>query len=346
MLLIGRALQGASSALTWTVGLALVVDTVGKDQVGMAMGWIGMSLSLGILTSPLLGGVVYGKAGYYPVFAMCFGLIAVDIVLRLSIIEIKDAKQWLDNDEPRLEEALPQVPGNQEKGGQDLPTATGNISAATQTHHNPFATLWKLLKKPRLSAALWGTLVEAIIHSSLDSTVPLFVSETFHWDSIGAGLIFLPVVIPTFLSPLIGKLCDRYGPKWAATFGFLFAVPFFVCLRFVSKDTMGHKVMLCGLLLGIGIAVSFIIGPLMAEITWGTEDEENESGPSTSAQAYGLYNMAFSGGTLVGPIMGGMIRDRAGWGTVGWSMAIVMFFTAITQLIWTGGPLSLKFRKS
>ncbi|QPH16608.1 hypothetical protein C2857_001292 [Epichloe festucae Fl1] len=96
MLILGRIFQGMTSALTWSVGLALVVDTVSSERVGQAMGWVGIALSLGTLTSPLLGGIVYGKGGYYEVWVMCFAIIVVDIVFRVLVIEKKDAAKWLN----------------------------------------------------------------------------------------------------------------------------------------------------------------------------------------------------------------------------------------------------------
>ncbi|CAM1502870.1 Fc.00g076460.m01.CDS01 [Cosmosporella sp. VM-42] len=346
MLLVGRILQGLSAALTWTVGLALVVDTVDRSHVGAATGWIGTAMSLGILIAPLLGGVVYGKGGYYSVFAMCFGLIAVDIALRLAIIEVKDAKRWFEDAEhtdPRDSVARPVQ--TEEGVAEQRQVVMGEPSKEEiRASRNPLTTLLCLLRKPRLLAALWGTLVDAIIQTSFDSTLPLFVNETFGWDSIGAGLIFLPVILPSFLSPLVGAFCDRYGPKWISTFGFVFATPFLICLRFVSEDTMAHKVMLCGLLVGVGIGMSCVFGPLMAEITWSVQGDEDDTATVPYAQAYGLYNMAFSGGALVGPIMGGLIRESAGWGTVGWSLGLLMFVTSITSVIWIGSPLSISMR--
>lgn len=353
LFLIGRALQGISASLTWTVGLALVVDTVDRNHIGKAMGWVGMASSLGILTAPLLGGVVYGKGGYYPVFAMCFGLLTVDIILRLVIIEVKEAKRWLgttetaSGDDPkgvRLEERQISEQGQAQQAQTQTQTQTPN--EIVKTSQSPIKTLRLLLRKPRLLAALWGTLVQALIQTSFDSTLPLLCHDVFGWDSIGAGLIFLPIILPSFLSPFIGSIGDRYGPKWLATFGFLFASPFLICMRFVSENKIEHKILLCGLLVGVGIALACVFGPLMAEITWAIQDDEDGSGVGPYAQAYGLYNMAFSGGTLLGPIMGGMIRDSAGWGTVGWSMGLVTFVSAIPQLIWTGGPLNVKFRKA
>lgn len=351
MFMVGRALQGISASLTWTVGLALVIDSVDSNDVGKATGWVGMSASLGILTAPLLGGVVYAKGGYYPVFAMCFGLLVVDIVLRLVIIEVKEAKRWLDqpsnlpSEDPEVNrEGTLTTPRPEKDAENTQPEVPISPKETSRTSHSPIGTLIKLLRQPRLLAALWGTLVQAIIQTSFDSTLPLLVADLFGWDSIGSGLIFLPVILPSFGSPLVGALCDKYGPKWLATFGFFFATPFLICLRFVSENSMAQKVMLCGLLVGIGIAMACVFGPLMAEINWAVQSDEEDSDEVPVAQAYGLYNMAFSGGTMLGPIMGGLIRDSAGWETVGWSLGLVSFVSAIPQLIWTGGPLGVKFQ--
>lgn len=59
ILVVGRLLQGISGAVVWVVGLALLVDTVGRGRIGEAMGIISVALSLAMFMAPLLGGVVY-----------------------------------------------------------------------------------------------------------------------------------------------------------------------------------------------------------------------------------------------------------------------------------------------
>ncbi|KAF5661583.1 vesicular amine transporter [Fusarium heterosporum] len=344
--MIGRALQGISAALTWTVGLALVVDTVDKEHVGKAMGWISTACSLGILVAPLLGGVVYGKGGYYSVFAMCFGLLAVDIVLRLIIVEVKDAKVWLDKSKSTTLTTPEDIVVERSRTEEDEEVTAGIIDnqakCVSNSSRSPIKTLVKLLRQPRFLAALWGTFVQALINTALESTLPLLTHEIFGWDSIGAGLIFLPLILPSFLGPLVGMVGDRYGPKWLASFGFLFATPFVVCLRFVDENTIQDKILLCGLLVGVGITTACIFGPLMAEITWSVQGEDGTGGAGEIAQAYGLYNMAYSGGSLVGPIMGGFVKDSSGWGTVGWSLGIVVFVSGVPTILYTGGPLKIR----
>lgn len=379
LLIVGRLLQGTSAALVWTIGLALIVDTVDGPKVGSAMGWIGAAMTMAILVSPILGGVVYRGGGYYAAFAMCFGLIAVDIGLRFTMIEVKMAQKWLDNTE-QLDAEAPTLAALQDPNSEKTQNTNekqsvavgGDLNSTLVTEPHPTASskskippILLLLRSPRLLAALWGTLIHAMITTSFDSTLPLLVSSLFGWSSIGAGLIFLPLLIPSFLSPVIGAASDRYGPKWFAAGGFLLATPFLICLRFVTENNIQQKVLLCAMLTGVGLGMALVLGPLTAEITWVVQEEKTSMSAPVSAvsagtaearradaiddtedggihaQAYALYNMAFSGGALLGPIMGGLIQQHAGWGTFGWSLAILTFATAVVQAIWVGKARTL-----
>ena len=51
-------------------------------------------MEVGILISPSLAGIVYDRAGYLAVFFMIFGAIGCDLVLRLFMIEKKEANKW------------------------------------------------------------------------------------------------------------------------------------------------------------------------------------------------------------------------------------------------------------
>lgn len=89
-----------------------------------------------------------------------------------------------------------------------------------------------------------------------------------------SGLIFLALLLPTFIQPLVGRLSDNYGSRWLATIGFLLSTPLFVCLRFVVVGTMEHKVLLSTLLALIGFLLSFVLSPLMAEISRVVNEKE------------------------------------------------------------------------
>ena len=119
MLLVGRLLQGMAAACVWAVGFAMVPETVGADRAGEAIGWVSLGLNAGVLVGPVLGGLVFAKAGYYAVFGMTFGLLAFDIVLRGVMIERKVAQELLgetgglnsDNEAGVLDEESPLLRG-------------------------------------------------------------------------------------------------------------------------------------------------------------------------------------------------------------------------------------------
>lgn len=99
-LVVGRILQGLSAAVVWVVGLALLVDTVGPREIGLAMGWIGTSMSVAQVAAPALGGVVFDKGNYNDVFFMAYVLIGLDFAFRMLMIEKKEAKMWNDRELP------------------------------------------------------------------------------------------------------------------------------------------------------------------------------------------------------------------------------------------------------
>ncbi|KAI9829429.1 MAG: hypothetical protein M1819_006366 [Sarea resinae] len=354
VLVAGRLLQGLSAAVVWTVGLALLVDTVGQKEIGEAMGYVSLSMSIGVMIAPLLGGVVYAKGGYYSVFAMAFGLVALDIVLRLFMIEKKVAAKWAITNEGGssygtcsnvpgpLTETKTDSNGKSSSAAQDGPTIQ---LSRTRRFINALPPVVTLLSSRRLLAALWGCLVQAALMTSFDSVIPLYVHRIFHWGSTAAGLMFLPLVLPSFMAPIFGRCSDKYGPRWLATSGFILALPFLTLLRLVTHDSIGQKVLLCALLFLIGFSIDLVMAPLMAEITYVVEAKERKRpgmfGPSGAyAQAYGLFNTAFAGGTLVGPIWAGFVETSAGWGTVGWSLGLLSGISAIPAFIWTGGLIT------
>jgi len=362
LLILGRILQGISAAVVWTVGLALLADTVDREEVGQTMGYVFVAMSIGILLGPLLGGIVFEKGGYNEVYAMAYILIGVDIALRFMMIEKKVAERWevteiipstqnieLSRDDKRVEanEEM-QEHRNMQTVSQDSsasPRVTEPTAKEPPVHTGPrsrFPPVITLLKSRRLLCALWGCMVVAILMTQFDSVLPIYVRDTFHWNSTGAGLIFLPLVLPSLLSPFIGWAIDKYGGRWFAVAGFLSFAPVEVLLRLVDHDSINQKVLLCALLTLIGLSLDLCTPPIMVEITSIVEAKERENpglfgSKGAYAQAYGLFNFAWASGCLIGPIWAGFVNERAGWETMSWTMALLSALTAIPAGMWTEG---------
>lgn len=366
LLVTGRLLQGLSAAIVWTVGQALLVDTVGEKDIGQIMGYVGISMSLGIFISPLLGGVVYKQAGYFAVFYMCFGLLFLDIVLRLFLIEKKIAIQWIesnsDNGNTPEETSSPveaapspdtapteKIPDGPPGGGESLESIRQREQPSQ--HRRRYPLVFTLLSSHRLLAALWGCMVQATLTSAFDSVIPLFVYNVFNWDSTASGLVFMAIIVPTFIGPLVGMLSDRYGPRWLVVGGFLLALPFWVLLRLVTHNTIGQKVLFCTLLALIGVCLTLVMSPLMAEITYCVEAMEKKrpgifGKTGVYAQAYGLFVMGFAAGTLIGPLWGGLVESNSGWSTMTWTLGLFSASGAVPAFVWTGGLITRNNAKS
>ena len=348
ILVTGRLLQGLSAAVVWTVGLALLVDTVGQKDIGQMMGYVSMSMSLAILVAPLLGGVVYARAGYYAVYYLAFGLIFLDILLRIALVEKKVAVKWLQ--EPTTENSS-HTSSPAFVHPDNLPH-TQTITLATPTNPEKLATkrsrlppVLSLLASRRLLAALWGCLVVAGLTTAFDAVLPLRAQALFGFDSTGAGLLFLALVLPSFIAPVIGTLSDKYGPRWLTTFGLLLCGPLLVLLRFVDHEGIGQIVLLCALLAMVGLTLTMAMTPLLAEITYVVAaKEEKRPGiygeKGAYAQAYALFNTSFAAGTLIGPLWAGFVSTQAGWGTMSWSLGLLSMVSAIPAAIWTGGLIT------
>ncbi|KAG8533668.1 uncharacterized protein KY384_001409 [Bacidia gigantensis] len=349
ILLAGRVLQGISAAVVWTVGLALLADTVPPESVGQALGYVGISMSLGILVAPLLGGIVYANVGYYPVYFLAFGMIFLDIILRFMLLEKKPARTWLREQTAAIreeqQEEKPDSTNPAATNEESIPTIEPSLSnSSSQQHVNPFKALGILLSSRRLLAALVCTLFQSVLLTSWDATIPIYVNRIFGWSSLGAGLVFLPLILPTFMAPLVGRWADKKGPRWPTVTGFLFAVPFLVLLRLVDHNSIRQKVLLCALLALTGLAITNALTPLEAEIVYIVRHKELThprafGGRGAYATAYGLWNMAFAGGMLIGPLWGGFITQGAGWGTMSWSLAILSAAGAGIAWLFIGGEV-------
>lgn len=84
---IGRFFQGLSGALVWTVGLAMIADSADANSMAFYMSFPAIATSSGMFLGPLVGGVMYERLGYYPVFYICFAILAIDLVLRIFMLE-------------------------------------------------------------------------------------------------------------------------------------------------------------------------------------------------------------------------------------------------------------------
>jgi nitrate/nitrite transporter NarK len=234
----------------------------------------------------------------------------------------------------------PEDPGSQVPGQSQVDAAP--IVTTGQAAKHP---QWELIKNRRILGALFGIVIESGAMLAFDTIIPLFVKDTFDWNSTAAGLVFVCVMIPGFVAPVVGIISDRYGAKLPAVLGFAASVPLLVCLRFITENTLHDKVAFCAILALLGLTFTFSNPALMAEISYAIEAKEathpghwGEKG--VYGTAYGLYTTAFALGGTIGTLMAGYIQAGPGWGTTTWVLGLFVSVGVVSTSLFVGGKPS------
>ncbi|KKK18739.1 hypothetical protein P175DRAFT_0438021 [Aspergillus ochraceoroseus IBT 24754] len=349
----GRILQGAAAAIVWTAGCALLADTVADEQLGHAMGYISTGMTLGNLTGPLVGGAVYEHGGYHSVFIVAFALIGVDMGLRLVMIETKQAVKFLhtpaeqttvQSESAAIAEPPAVLPENGPIAGKLEPPSRDGGGSETPASRASLKAACRLLSSPRILVVIWTCVVVSVIISAFDSVLPLFVQDTFKWAQTAQGLIFIPFVMPSLLGPLVGWVNDRYPKlrRFLAGGALLISAPPCLLLRLVSGNDIGHKVLMCALLVVLGMGMAVLFPLVLAENSYAASEQAQEA-PSTFGEqgvmglAYGFANSAYAAGSIAGPFLAGFIRASAGWGTMTLVLGLLTGVSALPVLLYFGG---------
>ncbi|KAH8424530.1 uncharacterized protein LDX57_002281 [Aspergillus melleus] len=338
LFVLARLIQGGATAMVSVAGLSLLTDTVSFDNLGQTIGYLGSAIALGFLLGPLLGGMVYDVAGYQAVFGMAFAIVAIDVIMRVAVIEKKVARRWTADMPEEDREPASREPADR---GYDTFADPGLVSDAGPVGPQKPALLL-IARQPRVIISSWALLVQGVLYSAFDSTIPVFVESRFHWGPFGAGMAFLPSAITALFEPYFGTLSDHYGARLITFLGFLLLAPPLICLRFVEQNTTSHVVLLLVLLGLIGLLINLCIPALFVETQQVLEDMERSrpgvfGEQGAVAQAFGIQTMAQFMGLTLGPLWGGFSEYQYGWKTMSLTLGVLAGGTAIPMLWLSNG---------
>ncbi|KAK5996875.1 hypothetical protein PT974_02222 [Cladobotryum mycophilum] len=153
--------------------------------------------------------------------------------------------------------------------------------------------------------------------TGLESVIPLHVERTFGWSTEGAGLIFLGLSVPIFLTPIIGKLHGRFGPHPLSIIGLVIITAAGLLLAMIRSHSVTLIALLVVYLVAIGTGITLVMTPEMAEISAFGEKKAKEEpevfGQGATAQCCALMTIANSLGGVVGPVVIGHVKAASGW---------------------------------
>ncbi|KAJ6135656.1 hypothetical protein N7512_000816 [Penicillium capsulatum] len=301
MFIVGRLLQGCAGALVVVAAFSLLTDTVPREHLGQAIGYLGSAIASGI--------------------------IAVDLMMRTTMIEKKVAASWMRLSDIEDETFLGST-------GSRVMVSTQELQPGSR-----FA-LFRILSQRRVLISSWALLVHGILLSAFDATLSIFVESRYGWSAQGMGLIFLPMAVPAFFEPLFGYITDRFGARYFAFGCFSLLSPALICLRFTEINSATHIALLVVLLFLIGIFIHGCAPAMFVETQQALTALETRRpgllGPKGAvAQGFGLQSMCQFAGVFFGPLWGGFVEYRFGWGAMSGTLGVLAALTAMPML-WLG----------
>ncbi|KAJ5140417.1 hypothetical protein N7448_003825 [Penicillium atrosanguineum] len=368
VLIAARALQGVSATVVWVIGLAIINEVADPDNLGASLSWVWSANTLGALSGPFIGGVLFKYFGYHSVFILATGLILVDMALRMLMAErshsvtrhvsdnASSAEEAQPSEERRLLNSSDQLVEsfegtNTTHGSYTTFNSDRNSGGESKPTPAPSRSSYKLLLcYPRIATLAVSSAVNGVIFSAFETILPLYSVQLFHVDSARVGLFFFALSGPMLISPLFGNLTDRYGTKWTAVFSTILLGVATILMGTVNHNDIFNQVLLGGLLFlcGVGctgqrVVMSTETGlALQALVNEPSLAEAELRVENLTGQAYGVLGTASGIGVTLGPVLSGWLRAQSSWMTTVTLLGFVAIALAIPSVMYTGGRLRCK----
>ena len=268
-LIAARFLQGIGAAFTSTTGQALLVSTFPAEKRGEVLGISVASVYAGLALGPLLGGILTLYAGWRSLF-----LIAAIMGLFTTLITLFFMKE---------EKRKVQTIKKSDRNGTILFMA-GLLALVYGSTLIPSPAGWALMGSALILLLLFWKTEKQTKHPLLDTT--LFThNKLFTYSSLsalinytatfviifflslylqkiqglsprdaGAVIIAQPLMMALF-SPMVGRLSDRFEPRYFATTGMAMCTAGLGMLAFLTPTTPLWVIITILVWLGLGFAL-------------------------------------------------------------------------------------------
>ncbi len=175
-----------------------------------------------------------------------------------------------------------------------------------------------ILSLPAVLSCIAAVVVGASTTAMLEPVVSLWLASSLGLGPTRIGLVFgIAAVAAAILHPIYGRLADRYGGRTLTLLGLAATA---MMLPFLSRATSFE--MAVGLYLIQGAAISLIVTPSLAYMA----EAMSRAGIESFGVAYGIYNVAWGVGLLLGPAIGGAMYERMGFARLAalWAPVVVV----------------------
>lgn len=314
LLVIARVAQGVAGGASWTIGLGLLADVFPTNRLGVVMGTVMTAHTVGFALGPAIGGFLFEYGGFTAPFFFCAGFAAINFLAIVWLAE--PVHQKTDDDDAVSQRTCT----SSHEGDESTPLLKDRKIKPI--------TMIDLLKNPRIISCILCTIISASVFGGIEPALPLFLKSQYGASTSTIGVVFVAMVIPAFLAPLIGHLSDKMGRQTICATGMILmaAASPLVAIKFTSIYFIIPPLML------FGLSSPVTLTPILPEMG----ETVNEMGGAAYAQVYALYNMAYSIGMFIGPVVAGYVMSISGFGTLMTVFAVSLLACSPIMMDWVG----------
>lgn len=133
-------------------------------------------------------------------------------------------------------------------------------------------------------------------------------------------------------------MSDHHGNRLVTVSGFLLLSPTLISLRFVEQNTPSHIILLFVLQALIGLFINLCMPALYVETQQVLEELERArpgvfGRKGAVAQGFSIQTLAQFLGLFLGPLAGGFVEYRFGWGVMVGLLGVLAGLTAV-PMVW------------
>lgn len=283
-MILCRAIQGIASGMFITTGMAILTSVFPVQRRGMAFGINASAVYTGLSTGPFAGGFMTQHFGWHSIFLI---MVPVGILcVALTLIFLKG--EWVDARKQRLDYAGALIYGvaifSLMYGASVLPATKGFLLLGLGTLCLVFFAIhetrtafplfeFSLFLKNHIFA--FSSLAALLNYSSTFAStfmLSLYLQYVKGLDPQDAGLVLMaqPIVMAS-LSPVVGRLADKFEPQVLATLGMIITV--ISMINFSGFNPNTSREWIVGSLLFLGLGFALFSSPNMAAIMGSVEKE-------------------------------------------------------------------------
>jgi DHA2 family multidrug resistance protein len=320
-LIAARVIQALGGGAIMPIGMAMMADVFPPKERGRAMGMWSLAIIIGPALGPTLGGYLTETFGWRSIFLVNIPIGAIGMVL---------SQRLLMADQPHgnthkpfdmwgfvflsvfLVSLLLGLSKGEKEGwtsayiltcaGTSLVTLIGFLLVENNVDHGIIDL--QIFSSPVFTACAIVSVARSIILFGGIFLLPLFLQQQMGFSETMSGLIMMPGALAiAVVSPFVGRLSDKVGPRWPVLFGLILLLVFQIMYGYVDFNWSVLKIINPTIIRGVGFA--FIMAPMTTAAI--NSVPRNKAGAASSV----ISLIQQVGGSLGIALLGTVLSNRA-----------------------------------